>query len=130
MGDALPLPRWLSREDVARQLTISVRTLQRMERAHAIPTRRVGGQVRYDDAALAALEAACPSSSSGAPATKAYGLPAPSPLPARRKASGSAVARDLISQLLRQKSSGSSKPRSSGTRTSASVLRFEGGAKP
>ncbi|MBS7811169.1 helix-turn-helix domain-containing protein [Roseococcus sp. XZZS9] len=128
MGDTLP--RWLSREEVARQLTISVRTLQRMERSHHIPTRRVGGQIRYDDAALAALEAACPSNSSGALATKVYGLPAPSPLPARRKVSGSAVARDLISQLLRQKSSASSKPRSSGTRTSANVLQFEGGAKP
>ena len=126
----MPDTRDLSREEVAALRGVSAKTLQRLERQHAIPILRVGRQVRYDAHALQVLEAACRSRSNDAPAGTAGGYPAPSPPPAARRGSASDAVLAAMTRDLRERKQRRSKRASSGTPTSGNVLRFGAGARP
>jgi integrase len=94
-------PSYLDRAAVAAALNLCERTLRRLEAQHGIPVLRLGRKVRYDHRAIAALEDACRSSSHPARVEPAYGSPAPSPPPARRKGSASDAVLAAMTQILR-----------------------------
>jgi hypothetical protein len=123
-------PRYQPREAVARALGLHERTLRRLERQLGIPVLRVGRQVRYDQVAIAALEDACRSKSGPEKVALAYGSPAPSLPPGRRKASGSDdVLAQMIADLQRKKHL-RSKRRSSATTITGSAAEPGSGRRP
>ena len=128
---ALSKGRAATLDEVAEYLGLTRRVVRNLVRRHAIPALDTGHSIRFDELAFNALLEAlrCRSMSSAAQVATPYRLPASS---GYRTAGGSKYA-DVLARLessSRRKKQPPSKPRSSGTLTTASVVALGPMRKP